>query len=126
MPPPNISGQRSIDTLRVAKTMRPDERGAIKLARKFGQELVCVRYRLSADGAQRITTVELEIERVPIQKRDHPEVSVKIYASEVELREKAKAKGARYNAKTRLWRMQTNDATALGLGARLARLVDID
>ena len=105
----------------VAKTMQPDDKGAVKLARKYGETLVCVRYRLSNDGSERITTVELEVDRVGVRQRTNPEVSVKIYASEADLREKAKAKGARYNGKTRLWRMTANDAVALGLASRVAR-----
>ena len=101
--------------------MQPDARGAMKLARKYGQTLLCVRYRLSPDGKQRMTTVELEFERVPVQKKVNPAVSVKIYASEKELAAKAKAKGAWFNGETRLWQMRQNDARALGLSERVAR-----
>ena len=105
----------------VGKTMQPDARGAMKLARKYGQTLLCVRYRLSPDGKQRMTTVELEVERVPVQKKVNLAVSVKIYASETELAARAKAKGAWFNGETRLWRMRQNDARALGLTERVAR-----
>ena len=104
----------------VAKTMQADSRGAIKLSRKYGQALVCVRYRLSPNGLQRMTTVELELERVAVQKKANPAVAVKIYASEKKLIERAKAKGAWFNGETRLWRMQKNDAYALDLGDRIA------
>ena len=105
----------------VAKTMQADARGAIKLSRRFGETLVCVRYRLSPDGRQRLTTVELEVERVEVQKKANPFVAVKIYPSEKKLIAAARAKGAWLNAKTRLWRMHQNDAYALGLGKRIAR-----
>ena len=74
--------------------MQADARGAIKLGRKFGDTLICVRYRLSPDGSQRVTTVELQVDRVAVQKKANPAVSVKIYASETHLVAKAKAKGA--------------------------------
>lgn len=105
----------------VGKTMQADSRGAVKLTRKFGETLVCVRYRLSPDGKQRMTTVELEVDRVDVQKKSNPRVAVKIYASETKLIALAKAKGAWFNEKTRLWRMHQNDAHALGLGKRIAR-----
>jgi hypothetical protein len=108
----------------VGKTMQADARGAIKLSRWFGDALICVRYRLSPDGRQRITTVELEVERVAVQKKSNPLVAVKIYPSELKLIAMAKARGAWYNEKTRLWRMYQNDAHTLGLGQRIARLVD--
>lgn len=101
--------------------MQADARGALKLSREFGQTLICVRYRMSPDGNERMTTVELEVDRVAVQHRSNPPVSVKIYASEVKLAAQAKAKGAWFNGKTRLWRMHQNDAHALGLGNRIAR-----
>ena len=105
----------------VSKTMQADARGALKLSRKFGEALVCVRYRVSPDGHQRLTTIELEVERVDVQRRANPSVSVKIYPSETKLAARAKSKGAWFNAETRLWRMRQNDALALGLHKRVAR-----
>jgi hypothetical protein len=105
----------------VGKTMQTDARGAIKLSRRFGNALICVRYRLSPDGTQRMTTVELEVDCVDVQKKTNPAVAVKIYPSETKLIAQAKAKGAWFNAKTRLWRMHQNDAYALGLANRIAR-----
>lgn len=105
----------------VAKTMQVDTPGAVKLTRKHGDALVCVRYRVSPDGAERITTIELEIDRVSVQRKANPVVAVKIYPSETSLAALAKAKGARFNGKTRLWRMHQNDAHALGLANRIAR-----
>ena len=94
------------------------------MAQKYGANLICVRYRISKDGSERITTIELEVDRVAVRQRANPDVSVKIYASETALQAKAKAKGARYNGKTRLWRMTNNDAQALGLGLRIAKPMD--
>jgi hypothetical protein len=105
----------------VSKTMQADARGAVKLTRRFGASLICVRYRLSPDGRHRITTVELEVDRVEVQKKSNPPVAVKIYPSEAKLIACAMAKGARFDGKTRLWRMHQNDAYALGLGKRIAR-----
>ncbi len=105
----------------VTKTMQTDARGAIKLTRKFGEALVCVRYRISQNGSERITTVELEVDRAATQKRANPRVAVKIYGSEKKLAEQAKQKGAWFNARTRLWQMRQNDALALGLTSRIAR-----
>ena len=108
----------------VGKTMQVDTPGAVKLTRKYADALVCVRYRLSPDGSERITTIELEVERVAVQRKANPIVAVKIYPSETRLTAMAKAKGARFNGKTRLWRMHRNDAHALGLGARIAKAVE--
>jgi hypothetical protein len=101
--------------------MQVDTPGAVKLTREYGDALVCVRYRVSPDGSERITTIELEVDRVAVQRKANPLVSVKIYPSEAKLAALAKTKGARFNAKTRLWRMHQNDAHALGLATRIAR-----
>jgi hypothetical protein len=101
--------------------MQVDTPGAVKLTRHYGDSLVCVRYRLSPDGSERITTVELALEKVRVQRRANPIVAVKIYASEPLLVAKAKAKGGRYNPKTRLWKMHLADAHNLGLRNRIAR-----
>jgi hypothetical protein len=80
--------------------MQVDTPGAVKLTRKYGDALVCVRYRISPDGAERITAVELEVDRVAVQRKANPVVAVKIYPSERKLTALAKAKGARFNGKT--------------------------
>jgi len=105
----------------VSKTMQTDARGAIKLSRRFGDALICVRYRISPDGAERMTTVELLVDRVAVRSKANPLVAVKIYRSESRLRAQATAKGARFIPETRLWRMRQNDAHALGLSKRIAR-----
>ena len=108
----------------MAKTMQVDARGALKLCRKYGDALICARYRLSPDGKRRMTTVELAVEVVAVQKKSNPPVWVKIYASESTLAARATAKGAWFNPKTRLWRMRQNDAYALGLAKRVARATE--
>lgn len=100
--------------------MQPGGKGAIKWQRHYGETLVCVRYRLSPDGAQRMTTVELVVDTASVQSRQNPPVAVKIYASEAKLRSLAMAKGARYDSTIRMWRMRLNDARALGLTKRIA------
>ena len=77
------SKSAQLDEWRVAKKIKPSQRGAIKLARSYGSELLCVRYRENPEGTERLTTVELVVERVVIQKRDDPIVSFKIRHDEL-------------------------------------------
>lgn len=105
---------------RVSKKMKPGQRGAIKLARAYDQDLVCVRYRESPDGTERITTIELVVERAIIQKRDDPVVAFKIKHDELALRRAAQAKGARYDAKTAMWKLQLSEVIRMGLRNRIA------
>jgi hypothetical protein len=113
-----------LDRWRVAKKIKPSQRGALKLARVHGNELLCVRYRENLDGTERLTTIELVVERVVIQKRDDPVVSFKIKQEEVELRRLVQTKGATYNGKTFMWQLARSEVLRLGLRSRIAVTVN--
>jgi len=91
--------------LKVLKKLAPSQPGAKKLAQKYGDALVCVRHRTDAIGRTRFTTVELLVERVPIKPRTDRIVGVKIDYNERALRALARAAGASWDPKARLWRM---------------------
>ncbi len=109
-----------LDEWRVAKKIKPNQRGAIKLARTHGGDLVCVRYRENPEGTERLTTIELAIERVVIQKRDDPIVSFKIKPGETELRRLALARGAQYDGKKYMWQLRRSEVLRMGLKSRIA------
>ena len=115
---------KSLDRWRVSKKITPSQRGAIKLARIHGKDLFCVRYRENPDGTERLTTIELVVERVVIQKRDDPIVSFKIKPEEVELRRLAQSKGARYDGKTFMWKLARSEVLRMGLKTRIAVTAD--
>lgn len=104
----------NLDQWRVAKKIQPSQRGAIKLARTYGSELPCVRYRENPEGTERLTTVELVVERTVIQKRDDPIVAFKIKQDEIELRRPAMTRGAKYDARTYLWKFQRSEVLRMG------------
>ena len=54
---------------RVVKKIPASQPGALKLARCYGDALVCVRYRHDAQGLNRYTTVDLMVDHAPIQSR---------------------------------------------------------
>lgn len=105
---------------RVAKKIKPQQRGAIKLARVHGNSLLCVRYRENADGTERLTTVELLVDRVVIQKRDDPVVSFKVKPQELDLRRAVQDKGGQYDGSTRMWKLPRSEVIRLGLRTRIA------
>jgi hypothetical protein len=106
----------------VVKRMRPDQPGAMKWARRYGQALVCVRYRHNADRTHRWTTVELIVGHSPVApgRRGLDEtVCVRLDYDDVERRRSAVAHGASWDAKRQLWRMTRRTARALGLVDRI-------
>lgn len=110
----------SLDNWRVAKKIKPSQRGAIKLARVYGSELLCVRYRENPEGTERMTTVELVVERAVIQKRNDPMVWFKLKPDELALRQVAMSRGARYNGRTHMWQLPRSEVLRLGLKGRIA------
>jgi hypothetical protein len=104
----------------VRKTMAPTDRGAIKLERIYGGDLVCVRYRLNVVGDERLTTVELVVDRAVVERRNDPVVSFKIHPWEDDLRLRARQRGARFDPITRMWRLAKREVLRLGLRDRIA------
>lgn len=105
---------------RVTKTMQPGDRGAIRLMRQHGDALVCVRYRTSGTGEERLTTIELVVERAVIRKRHDDIVAFKIRAKEDRLRREALRRGAVFDPATRLWKLPRHEVISLGLRDRIA------
>jgi hypothetical protein len=93
----------NLSALRVAKTYAPDQNGAKRFARRHGEQLVCVRHRLSDDGSVRHTTVELLVESTPIASRARTLVAIKIGPSDKATRTLLMACGALWLPKEKYW-----------------------
>ena len=107
---------------RVIKKLLPQQPGTIKLARRYGNALVCVRYRQDAEGVIRYTTVELLVSEARIQKTAGTElVSVQIEAHEFELLRRIRSSGGQWEADQYTWRITRNKAKRLGLLNRVVR-----
>ena len=107
--------------LRVVKTLRPLQSGTLKLVQRYGEALICVRYRESHDRTTRYTTIELVVETGPAKSRgrDSEMVDIRIEWRETTLRARAKALGAKLDKHTALWRMPYRAARILGLTDRV-------
>jgi hypothetical protein len=105
----------------VVKTLWPPRPGTLKLARRFGNTLVCVRYRHDPLGLHRYTTVELIVDEAPVTSArvDRHVYGVKIGLHEHELRARAKAQGAKWDDAAKLWRLRGKAVKHLGLQARV-------
>lgn len=107
-------------SLRVVKKLPVTSRGAIRLARQFGESLVCVRHRVDPKGEYRYTTVELLVEKAHIAPRVEAMVGVRIGRDERSLQQVVRAAGARWDYKTKLWHMPKRLAGILRLSSRVA------
>ena len=107
-------------------TLRPGQKGTRKLVDRFGDRLVCVRYRYDTGSGRRHTTVELIVssgpwrpkERRP-RRRDDEIVVVRIAFHEADLRERAKRLGAVWRPAQKLWEISWLDAKRLGIVDRV-------
>jgi hypothetical protein len=104
---------------RVIKTLAPTDRGALELARRFGDALVCVRHRTDPRGKVRHTTVELLISSEPIRKRSVGMVLVRTHPRERGLHAAIRAAGGVWDAKQQLWQLPSRVATILNLRSRV-------
>jgi len=130
--------------MHVLAIRRPGQRGTQKLVTRYGDRLVCVRYRYDAAAGKRYKTVEIILDEAawtpppphpdspkPVLKVDyiddldaqpeHREVGVKVFFRENELRERVKAAGGRWSKTEKLWQLPYETALGLGLEHRIAR-----
>ena len=101
----------------VLKKLGPDAPGAKRLAARYGEALVCVRYREDAAAQRRYTTVELVVDLRPLP----PPVMVRIGFEEAELRSRVKAAGGLWDGKRKLWRVPVPVVCELKLSRRVVR-----
>lgn len=97
------------------------------MLKKYGDDLVCVRFRYDAETGQRIKTVELIVERSdwspPQQKlSQNTIVALRIVASNMAMRKIAKAAGAKWNPEKQLWFLKYGQVA----GTELEKYIDVD
>lgn len=88
--------------------LKPGQKGTKALVEKYGDALVCVRYRYDETSRTRIKTVELIVEKKELsssQKMSEDErlVPVQIAFRETALIQMAKTMGGRWDPEVRLW-----------------------
>jgi hypothetical protein len=115
----DLSMQPETSKLRVIKKISPGSRGGLKLARKYGDALVCVRHRMDERGEFRYTTVELLVDKTPVRPRVEAMVSVRIGYKEGALRSLVKAAGASWDGGSKLWKLPRRIAKLLRLEDRI-------
>ena len=88
--------------------LKPGQRGTKGLAEKYGDALLCVRFRYDVKQRQRLKMVELVVERTswtPPEPRYDAEtfVPLRIKAEDMPARTQAKAAGGRWNPEKKVW-----------------------
>jgi hypothetical protein len=107
----------------VKATLLPGVNGTKALLRKYGDQLVCVRYRYDNKKLKRYKTIEIIVEEkdwVPATI-SYPEkrVFVRIGYGEAELRELIKHNGGYWNPDKKAWHLSYRNVVELGLEKRI-------
>ena len=101
--------------------------GTKKLVEKFGEKLICVRYKYDPEKKIKYKTVELIIDQgfwdpsESLGKRSR-KVFVKINYSETELRARLKSAGGRWDRDKKLWEIEYKKAKAMGMEERICNV----
>jgi len=106
-----------LNALRVSKRLGVGQRGTARWIDRFGDKLVCVRYREDPRTGKRFTTVELIVDvREP---KDDVQLLVEVKIQESGLRQRVKEHGGRWNPNRKLWQFSYASIQALGLEDRV-------
>lgn len=98
--------------------------GTKKWLAKYGDNLVCVRYRYDHARKRKFKTVETIVEETPWEPATKKIlqtqiVDLQIHFSEIELRRQVKAAGGIWNREQRVWKIAYGEVLKLGLQARI-------
>jgi len=108
--------------MEISKTLQPGDMGTKRFLNEYGNQLVCVRYRIDKKLDKRYTTVEIIIDEKPyIIQKPKVIVLVEIAYAETVLRQQAKAHGAKWRPEKKAWEMVYEVAKKLGLKKRIIK-----
>jgi len=110
--------------MEITKTLQPGDMGTLNLLEQYGEQLICVRYRVDEAAQKRYTTVELIVNEKEFRRRS-PNVSVliKVKYEETSLRERVKAAGARWMQEEKAWLIDYRIAAKMKLKSRIIKKV---
>lgn len=99
------------------KRLKPGAPGTKRLVERFGDALLCVRYRYDPQRNCRLTTVELIVEERP----EKPEKTawIRVSYNETELRLRVKEAGGVWHPERKLWLVALKKIKALKLETRM-------
>jgi len=109
--------------MEVKLKLKPGARGTKKLVPRYGDKLVCVRYRYDKARGKRYKTVELIVDEVPWSARPKPgpDVFVNIGWDEKKLKNRIKEAGGDWYSHRKLWKLPFEKAKKMGLISRIVK-----
>ncbi len=94
--------------MRTRAIVRPGQNGTKKFVEKYGDTLVCVRYRYDAEKRKQYKTIEIIVSESdwtppPSRFSDSTLVSLRISIKETSAQAQVKAVGGRWDREKKLW-----------------------
>ena len=110
--------------MKVRRILQPGQPGTKKLLQRYGDNLICVRYRYDDEKMMMFKTIEIIIDNKPWQTdtKKIPKnkiMSIRIAIDEIESRSKVKAAGGKWDPKRQVWQLPYEKVTELGLSDRI-------
>jgi len=110
--------------MRIKRTIIPGQPGAKKWENKYGDNLICVRYRYDEKQNKKLTTVELVVEqkdwkrekiKIPYNKIVH----IRVMYDEFGIISLVKSAGGKWNRSEKVWEISYRNVLSLGLEDRI-------
>jgi hypothetical protein len=109
--------------MQARRTLAPGQKGTKKFLDRYGEQLVCVRYRYDEQRRKRFTTIEIIVEESAWSPPEKPAiVGLRVELQETELQRRVKQAGGKWNSTKRVWEIHYDQAVALGLKQRIVKL----
>ena len=109
--------------MKIKLIRKAGQNGTKKLVSKYGNRLVCIRYRYDEIRKKKYKTIELIIEEndwEPNKKLKRDElVCVQVDLNERELRKRVKKAGGKWNHESKLWEIYNENVVQLGIEDRI-------
>lgn len=86
--------------------LKPGQKGTLRLLEKYGESLLCVRYRFDEKRGVRLKTAEIIVEEKPIKSvpfKDNEIVKVSVLFEEIALRDKLRKMRAQWEPALKAW-----------------------
>jgi len=110
--------------MNIRRILQPGQSGTKKLVERYGDNLVCVRYRYDDEKMTMFKTIEIIVDSKPwnAETKKIPKnkiMSIRIAIDELELRNRVKAAGGKWDPKRQVWQISYEKVTELGLSDRI-------
>ena len=110
--------------MQIRLTLKPGQKGTKKLLKRYGDRLVCVRYRYDPRNKKRYKTVELIEEELDWDVKSplpgpETKVELKVDWGEADIGVKVKRAGGVWNAEKKVWEIAFGQVERLGLVERI-------